>query len=46
LRHLGFSERDVRRALADVSQSNADREQIESLLRRALARLTAPGANS
>ena len=44
LRRLGFSERDVRRALAEVSQSNADREHIESVLRSALARLT-PSAN-
>jgi hypothetical protein len=46
LRCLGFSERDVRRVLAEVSQSSADREHIESVLRSALARLTAPCANS
>jgi hypothetical protein len=47
LRRLGFRERDVRRVLAEVSQSSADREpHIESVLRSALARLTAPCANS
>jgi len=46
LRRLGFSERDVRRVLAEVSQGSADREQIESVLRSALARLTAPRASS
>ena len=47
LRRLGFRERDVRRVLAEVSESSADREpQVESVLRSALARLTAPCANS
>jgi hypothetical protein len=47
LRRLGFRERDVRRVLAEISQSSADREPpIESVLRSALARLTACCANS
>lgn len=43
LRGLGFRERDVRRVLAELSQSGEEREvELESVLRCALSRLTAP----
>jgi 5-methylcytosine-specific restriction endonuclease McrA len=47
LRGLGFREHEVRRVLGEVSQTSSDREpDLESLLRRALSRLTSPGASA
>jgi hypothetical protein len=47
LRSLGFRERDVRRVLAELSRSRDGREnQLESVLRCALSRLTAPSASA